>query len=150
MTTKIKAPYTSGQTLTATVTEQDDSNPVSATSVTGVDSVYTAVFPTIPDGVYVVRFFSGATAVRADLVRVSADREFNWVASEDLAESSGSIDLKKLLESDQRIANEGGKLVLKTFERGTSTELIPAKNALGVDGQQLTDTDSPLGGFAEA
>jgi hypothetical protein len=90
MTTKIKAPYTSGQTLTATVTEQDDSNPVSATSVTGVDSVYTAVFPTIPDGVYVVRFSSGATAVRADLVRVSADREFNWVASEDLAQGGGS------------------------------------------------------------
>ena len=67
------------------------------------------------------------------------------------APSMGDITaLADLLEADQVLIDEGGVQKLKTYKRGTSTELIPAKTAKQPSGVNLTDPQTQLlGGYRE-
>lgn len=51
---------------------------------------------------------------------------------------------RKLAEADQILELSSGRYVLKTYERGTTTELITAKDAKQPNGADLTDAVSQL------
>ena len=56
----------------------------------------------------------------------------------------------KLAEADQVLEDDGGVQVLRTYERGTTTELVPAKTAKQTDGTDLTNpTTQRLAGYAQ-
>lgn len=63
---------------------------------------------------------------------------------------AGPGDAHDLNESDQVLVNDGGVYKLKTYKRGTSVEVLPAKTAKQPDGSDLTDpTTQRLAGYRE-
>ncbi len=61
-----------------------------------------------------------------------------------------AIAARKLAEADQIIEELAGVQVLRTYQRGTSTELLPAKSAKQPGGAALTDpTTERLAGYRE-
>jgi hypothetical protein len=87
----------------------------------------------------------------ADVVGAVNDDAIQSTARSNAATAAAeSTAIRKLSEADQRLVEVGGLQVLKTYERGTVIELIPAKTAKQPDGNDLTDpTTQLLGGYVE-
>ena len=59
-------------------------------------------------------------------------------------------DLQAVLEADQVLVNDAGVWKLKTYARGTTTEIVPAKTAKQPGGATLTDpTTQLLAGYTQ-
>lgn len=63
---------------------------------------------------------------------------------------AGPAETSPVESSDPVLVNDGGVYKLKTYKRGTSVEVLPAKTAKQPDGSNLTDpTTQRLAGYRE-
>lgn len=83
------------------------------------------------------------SAINANATQQTLQANASTAATESTA-------VRKLSEADVILVDSSGVQVLKTYERGTTTELIPTKTAKKTGGADLTDpTTERLAGYSE-